>query len=302
MNNRIITPLVGVLALAACGGYADDAEDASAAPELSADEQALAEMPEYWATHYNMGHPGMVADLYSAEAWFLRADGRLASGSEEIGEALEDNAEASPQVAITLGEQKVFGDQAIAWGTYDVSLSPEGAEAVSYGGTYMTHASKIEGEWKIVGHVSNLTDDPFEGFEFTSPEGEPGANEGTMGDLVDGFQTHFNLGHPSMVADFYTEGAMASFSRGGPVHGRAAISNALTELMETTPSHIGINDLMTVDLGDGWALDGGWFEQSEGDGDDPFQIGGYLNLLERADDGSWQIHWAIANAWPASGM
>lgn len=231
-----------------------------------------------------MGHPDMVASVYGPEAWFLGANGRLAEGPEAIAEALGANAAASPQIAITPGDQMIFGDQAVAWGTY------------------MTHSSKIDGEWKIVGHIGNLTDDPFEGFEFTSPEGEPGPNEGTMGDLLSACETHFNLGHPTMVADLYTADAMASFSRGGPMNGREAISGTLANLMEATPSQIQINDLMTNDLGDGWSLDGGWYSLSPPDGGDPVQIGGYLNVLKQAADGSWQIHWSITNAWPADGM
>ncbi len=301
MQNRMLVSLLGMFALAACGGYADESADVSAAPELSADEVALAERSEYWVTHYNMGHPGMVADLYGPDAWFRGANGGLASGVEEIAEALGQNAGASPQLESTLGGQMVFGDHAIAWGTYTMALSPEGAEAVSYGGTYMTHSSKIDGEWKIVGHLSNLTDDPFDDFEFTSPEGEPDPNEGTMGDFIDSYELHFNLGHPSMVADLYTEDAMASFTRGGPIMGRPAISAALTDLMEATPSKLQVNDLMTIDLGDGWALDGGWFAQSLEEGGDPFQVGGYLDLLKQADDGTWQLHWMVTNAWPSDG-
>lgn len=305
MKTRTLTPLFVALAMAACGGDGGDASaeaDAYAAPEMSADEQALADVSEYWATHYNMGHPDMVASVYGPEAWFLASNGRLAVGPEAIAEALGANAAASPQIAVTAGEQMIFGDQAIAWGTYTMTMSPEGAESISYGGTYMTQSAKMDGDWKIVGHIGNLTDDPFEGFEFTSPEGEPGPNEGTMGDLLGAYETHFNLGHPTMVADLYTDDAMASFSRGGPVHGHDAISGTLTTLMETNPSQIQINDMMTNDLGDGWSIDGGWYALSPPDGGDPVQIGGYLNLLKQADDGSWQVHWSVTNAWPVDGM
>lgn len=114
MQNRILVSLLGVFALAACGGDADEGTDASTAPELSADEASLAERSEYGVTHYNMGHPGMVADLYGPDAWFLGSNGGLASGVEEIAEALGQNADASPQLESTLGGQMIFGDQAIA--------------------------------------------------------------------------------------------------------------------------------------------------------------------------------------------
>lgn len=302
MKISTLTPLLAAMMIGACGGDSADTPDASSMPAMSADEQAIAEVAEYWVTHYNMGHPGMVASVYADESWFLAANGRLSEGPAGHEEALGENADASPQIAITPGDEMIFGDVAIGWGTYEMSLSPEGADPISYGGTYMNRLQKIDGDWKIVGALANLTDDPFEGFEFTSPEGEPGPDDETMLDLQSAFETHFNLGHPSMVADFYTEDAMSSFTRGGPTHGRAAISDRLTELMEENPSNIEIHGLGTDEVGDGWAISGGWFAQSPKDGGDPVAMGGFMNLLQQQDDGSWQIHWAVSNGWPADGM
>ena len=305
MKNRILTPLLAAMTIGACGGdYADgtDAGDAPAAPAMSADEQALAANAEYWVTHYNMGHPGMVASLYADESFFLAANGQLSQGPAGIEEALGENAAASPQIEVTPGDDMVFGDVAIGWGTYQMSMTPEGSEAISYGGTYMLRSEKIDGEWKIVGQLGNLTDDPSEGFEFTSPEGEPGEDDETMAELQDNFETHFNLGHASMVADLYTEDAMSSFTRGGPTHGRAAIADRLTQLMEENPTNIEIHGLNTTEVGDGWAISTGWFEQSPKDGGDPIAMGGFMNLLRQQDDGSWHAHWAVSNGWPADGM
>lgn len=307
MDSRIrtLTALFAVAAVACAGETADTPEsapEAEAAPEMSADEQALADMGEYWATHYNMAHPDMVASLYAADAWFLNSNGALSSGPEEIAEMLGANAAMSPQIEITPGDMMVFGDQAVSWGTYTMTMTPEGAEPLSYGGSYLTHSTKIDGEWKIAGHIGNLADEPFEGFEFSSPESEPGANEGTLGDLEAAWETHYNQGHPDMVADLYTEDAMVSFSRGGPVHGRAAIAETLAALMEQNPSQIDINDLATMDLGNGWALDGGWYQMSPQGGGDPTQFGGYFQLVRQAEDGSWQIHWSVSNYWPPAEM
>jgi uncharacterized protein (TIGR02246 family) len=299
---RTLTPALLILAAACAGETADTPPEAEAAPEMSADEQALAEMAEYWATHYNMGHPDMVASLYAPDAWFLGSDGRLSGGPEEIAEALGANAPMSPQIEITPGDMMIFGDQAVGWGTYTITMSPEGAEPMSYGGSYMTHSTKVEGEWKIAGHIGNLTDEPFEGFEFSSPEDEPGPNEGTLAELEAAWETRFNEGNANMVADLYTEDAMVSFSQGGPVHGRAAIAEALAALMEQNPSQIDINDLVTMPMGDGWALDGGWYQMTAPESGDPIQFGGYFQLVRQAEDGSWQIHWAVSNYWPPPEM
>ncbi|MBT3499687.1 MAG: SgcJ/EcaC family oxidoreductase [Gemmatimonadales bacterium] len=304
MKIRTIATLALALALGACASEeATDDAMADATPEASADAQAVTELAEYWATHYNMGHPGMVAGKYADEAWLLSSDGTLSEGSEAIETFLGSTAEMNPQVVITPGEVRVFGDQAVGVGMYEMTLSPEGAEPVSYGGSYMTHNVKVDGAWVIAGHIGNLTDDPFEGFEFSAPEGEAGENQGTMGELTGGWATHYNLGHASMVADYYTEDAMASLSRGGQVMGREAISTALSDMMEARPGRtVDINSLQTWELGDGWALDGGWFASTEAGADAPFQSGGYLNLLKQADDGSWQIHWGVSNAWPTGDM
>ena len=66
MKIRQTLPLLLTVGMVACAGGADDAApEADAAPEMSADEQALAEMADYWATHYNMGHSDMVGALYA---------------------------------------------------------------------------------------------------------------------------------------------------------------------------------------------------------------------------------------------
>jgi uncharacterized protein (TIGR02246 family) len=105
-----------------------------------------------------------------------------------------------------------------------------------------------------------------------------------------------------MVADLYTEDGMVSFSRGGPLHGRTAIAEALAAMMAENPSQIDINDLSTMELGEGWALDGGWYEATDADSGEPTQYGGYFQLMRQADDGSWKIHWAVSNSWPPAEM
>ena len=71
MKLRTSLYLLLVLALAACSGDAADTEAAAdAAPEMSADEMAIAEVAEYWVTHYNMGHPDMVASRYADASWW----------------------------------------------------------------------------------------------------------------------------------------------------------------------------------------------------------------------------------------
>lgn len=290
-----------VLGVGACGGDAAESEDmaAEAAPEMSADETAIAEMAEYWATHYNMGHPEMVASVYAEDAWFLGADGGLANGREAIAGMLGESADMSPQITITPGETMIFGEQAVGYGSYEINMTPEGGEAVTWGGTYMTHSRKIEGEWKIAGHIGNLTNDPFEGFPWTAPEGEPEADEQTdFDELTQNWALHYNMGHASMVADYHTEDGMASFSRGGPQMGRAAIAEQLQVQMDTNGLQLEITELGNQELADGWQLVGGSWTGTAADAESPSVAGGWFNLVRQQDDGSWLIHWTVGNSWP----
>jgi len=304
MKIRTCSTVLLACALAACAG--DEAAEApaaaeAAAPAMSADETALAAAAEYFETHYNLGHAGMVATLYADSAWYLGADGTLAEGAAAIEVFLGSRAAMSPQIEITPGEQMIFGDQAVSYGAYMVTMTPEGAESVNFGGTYMTHSRKIEGEWKVFGHLSNLSAEPFEGYTYNPPAEMPETG-GTMGDFASDFALHYNLGHASMVADRFTEDAMNAMGGAPPQHGRAAISAGLAAGLEANPADLQITDIDTFELGDGWALDGGAWNATPKDGGDPVRGGGYLNLMRQAEDGSWLIHWSVVNAWPLGDM
>ena len=119
---------------------------------------------------------------------------------------------SSPQITFTGGENMFFGDRAVGWGTYSTEgTTPDGAVTTS--GAYMTTFLKVDGDWKIQGLITNFDADPPEGFAYADPPTEapePNTeNAPAMGDLISAYQTHYNLGHPTMVADFYLDDAMA---------------------------------------------------------------------------------------------
>ena len=63
-----------------------------------------------------------------------------------------------------------------------------------------------------------------------------------------------------------------------------------------TGQQIEIHDVGTLDLGGGWALDGGWFVVTATTPDGPMaQEGTYMNLVRQQPDGTWKIHWAVSN-------
>ena len=298
MKIRIVAPVILTLFLVSCGGDVGEA-DAPAAAEMSPDEQALAELREAWAQHYNLHHASMVADYYAEDAVALGADGSVSEGRDAIEAALETQMEGSPTVTLPPpGETMVFGDRAVSMGSYEIETTPAGSDPMSISGSYLISFSKESGEWEITSLVSNYDSPRPEGWAYASMGDEPPEDEGTMTDLVEGYARHWNLGHPSMVADYYTEDAKVAFSDSPVVTGRAAVASELEESMTESPLEITIHDVATWELGEGWALDGGWYQMDAPDGGDPMQAGTYLILCKQADDGSWQIHWLVSNGHP----
>jgi uncharacterized protein (TIGR02246 family) len=271
------------------------------APEMSADQQAIAVIADTWQTSFNAGNAAMVADLYVDDLFQLSANGQNSMGRDAFVAATEETMATSPTISLTPGETLVMGDMAVAWGGYAIEATPPDAEAIAYSGTWITAFTKVSGEWKIMGSLNNYDAVPPEGITFADA-GEPPAEEGTMGDVTEAYETHWNLGHPSMVADLYTDDAMAAFANAPPVNGRAAIEAALTERMGAAPTTIDIHDVGTAELGDGWAIDGGWYEITATDSGEPVQAGSYMTLARQAEDGSWQLHWAVTNGRTADQM
>lgn len=302
MRHREFAFLLTGLLLASCGGEPrEEAEEAEADTAVAvSDEEMLTELTEYWETHYNMHHASMVADRYADSSVVLVADGSVAMGRDQIEAWLSEGMEAmSPTAELSPMHQMVLGDHAVTMGTYSMSGTPEGAEPITYGGTYMALADKDSAGWEIEAMMTNYDSPRPEGWQWADPEEEP-AEEGTMDALVEEYTTHWNLGHPTMVADYYTDDAVVSFANGPMLHGKEAVSAALEAVFET-PTQITIHDVQTTELGEGYRLDGGWYELADSDGA-PVEGGMYLGLARQQDDGSWKIHWFITNAIPAQGM
>jgi len=301
MNTRTLSAALVALSLAACGGDTEEVAEAPATPEMSADEMAIDQIRQDWVTHYNMGHASVVAGYYQEDAWSLGADGTNSTTREAIEADMAMRIEASsPQIELTQGETMLFGDRAVSWGTYATTAEgPDGS--VSQSGTFMTTFLKTDGDWKIQGVITNFDAAPPEGFPYVEGTGDVPANEGTMTELVSAYETHWNLDHPSMVADLYTADTRVAFADAPMIQGRDAVDARLTETMGAGPTSIAINDLGTVDLGDGWALDGGWYVISAPDDGPAQRTGMYLSLVQQTADGP-RLHWAVTNGRPADGM
>lgn len=309
MKLRSTLPLFVGLILAGCAGdtgeeTAEATEMASAETEMadegtadaSADMAALADMAEQFETHYNMYHPDMVADFYAEDAVALMANGGVQEGRAAIEARLTADMEGQPTLSLDQAESIVSGDVAVTRGTWAVETTADG-QAMALGGNYLTMQRRVDGAWKIGMVVTNYDAPPPEGTPLGEVPGEAPADEGTMTEIVEYFQTHYNMGHGTMVGtQLYTDDAWASFANAPAVSGPAAIGAELQARADAGASNLVIHDVATIPMGDGMAVDAGWYEMDTADG----PVGGsYILLAEQADDGSWKIKWQVSNGMPA---
>ncbi len=286
-----------VLTIVGCGG--GDQEATAGEPEetvaVADDATVIAEMTDYFETHYNMHHASMIADLYAEDAGFMAASGQVLEGREAIVAYFQQGMdEISPQISVDQAEQMVLGDVAVTRGTYDITGEAEGS-AVSYGGAFLNVLRRAGDEWQVHGAVSNFSMDAGDMW-VGMPEGaEAPPENSTLTALAEAYETHFNLGHPSMVADLYTSDAKVSFAGQGWISGSEAIGQALAESVDGSVQ-LDIHGIETIDLGNGAAIDSGWYENTV-DGEQ-VSWGTYALLAQQNADGEWRIHWLVANGSP----
>ena len=276
---------------AATDGAATDGADAAA--EVTAGLDALRTS---YVEHYNMGHPDMVADMYTEDAFGLMADGSVLSGREAIAGALAEQMAASPRLALDQLDQMVFGDTVITIGTWSVTVTPdEGADPVTRGGHYMAAHMRGDAGWKVGGVITNYdVQQSAEALQGTVPP-EPPEEESMLGSFLEAYEAAWNAGDAEGVAALYAEDAWYAGADLPAVEGREAIQGIMEQRLR---GQIDIHGVGSWDLGDGWVLDGGWFEirgATEGD-----YVGSYWNLTRGTGDGQRQVHWLVSNGRPES--
>ena len=292
--------LVGVLTFA-CGGSAEpeaEAPDAAPVAESMDDEAAIRALGDDYVLHFNMGHGSMVADFYTDEAVLLAANGDVRNGREDIAARLEaDIAAASPTVSVETTDVRVMGDGAAAVGNYQIDAAPEGADPTSTTGHWMGFYQKADGAWKISALVTNYdAADESRGVVDNDDPPPPDLADGMLSSLADYYSTHFNMGHASMVADTFADGAVAGFADAPLAHGREAITAEMEESIAMGSPQLTIHPVEEVDLGDGWVGSGGWYQNDLTiDGGSAIQIGSYLLLAALGDDGEYKIHYLVGN-------
>ena len=127
-------------------------------------------------------------------------------------------------------------------------------------------------------------DEAPETVEVTTQEFESPA--AAIATLAADYETHYNLGHASMVADMYTADAIIQTSTSEVVEGREAIAAANQQFMTTLSPELSINPIEQVMVGD-WMLDRGSFtNEVEPEGAEPTTLtGSYMSLWQRTPDG-----------------
>ncbi len=284
----------------ACGGGeqapATDAE-AAEAPEATGPVSEIVALGDYYETHFNMHHASMVADLYQPDAVFLPANGAVHEGREAIMAATEETMTGiSPQLTITPEEHMVLGERAVTRGSYTVSGTPAEGDPIAYGGSYMTLLVREGADWRIEGAINNYNADMPPEMWVGPGDDEPPPEDGLMKELAEAYQTHFNLGHAEMVADFFTDDARVSFGGEPWVEGKAAILASIQERMAQGSPQLTIHDVTTTDLGDGTMMDSGWYELALETAEGPARVTGMYASLARQDaEGNWKIHWFVGN-------
>lgn len=282
--------------LAACQGADRGGEMADETMTPAGDAtRAIADLTASYEQHYNLGHAPQTAALYTDSAIALMADGTVARGRAEIEEYLGGQiANGSPQLSIELVDTKSMGDTAMSIGSWHVTSTPAGADTVHVGGHWMAAYERTSDGWKAMALITNYDSEPTPEMLSGQVPSEPPAEASAMGSLADAFEAAWNGGEAAAVAALYAENAWVSYSNQPVSEGRAAIEAALQRQMRGT---IEIHGVKSVDLGDGWGADGGWYLISGGG--QPSYGGNYMLLAHTGSDGAPRIQWAVSNGRPA---
>jgi len=298
MNKYLRWTLLPVaLLIGACqaaDGGADAAAEAEAAAALAADEAALDELREGYASHYNMGHADVVTDYFQDDGVGLFADGTVARGRDAILAFQQGQmAEGSPQVVLTDLHRKIFGNHALSMGRWDVSITAEGADPVQVGGHYMTASEKGPDAWKLMGVISNYDRQQSAEMLQGTASAEPPAEESTMGDMLRAYEAAWNAGDAAAVTELYADDAKAAFADLPLVEGKVLIGEIMADRVA---GQMELHGVRTVDLGDGWTVDGGWYRMT-GLETGNF-VGNYWTVSHEDEDGVRKIDWVVSNGRP----
>jgi uncharacterized protein (TIGR02246 family) len=304
MQLKTLAPVVLGLGLTvglvACSqeGAEEAYQQAATATYASAD--LLAEVRDQYIEHYNLGHAPAVAGLYTEDGVYMPASGSIGLGRNAISGVLEGSVAASPTLEITALETIIEGDVAFERGTYGVTMTPEGAEPVSFSGNYLTFSKRqSDDSFKLHWVLSNYDAAPSPAVAASMTQGTAAVESGgdaALDALRETWQNAYNQADGATTAALHTEDGFIMFADAPAIEGRAAFAASLEEVFATSP----MNEITQIDtqiLGD-WAVARGVYEQqmTSPDGAAMSQSGYWLYVGRKGDDGAWKIHWIISNA------
>lgn len=314
LRSLLILFLATVVTVGCAGEPAEDAQPAAPAepaepaePAAAPDDPdaAMADLVAEYVRHYNLGHPEMVADLHTDDGVFLGADGTVAAGRAAMVERLTADMEPSPTLAVEVAEALRFGDVLTGRGSWTIEVTPAGADPVHQSGSWLSVVEQVDGAWKNDLLATNDDAPAPAGAPADPAPGMPPATDAThqaLSDLAAEYARHFNLGHASMVADFFTEDGVAMYAESEPAVGREAITAALEARMATGSPQLTIHQTGVRALAGGAFVTTGWVEiEATVDGQTVTRQGNYVTVNEPTDDGSFLIRWALSNL-PNPGM
>lgn len=121
------------------------------------------------------------------------------------------------------------------------------------------------------------------------------ADRAAVAALADYYETHFNMGHGSMVAGKFAENGLSWTGNGGMAFGREAIGAALTAQIEATSPTIDLTQDEILLFGD-YAVTRGTFSLTGTlDGAAIENTGNYMSVSSRGEDGTWRIEGGVSN-------
>jgi len=120
------------------------------------------------------------------------------------------------------------------------------------------------------------------------------ADAASLAAFVDGWATHYNMGHGSMVADFFAEDGLDWSGAGGMAFGREAIAASLQGAIDASSPHLTVAMDDQVISGSFAVARGTYSTEGTVDGEATSNSGYWMSFSEMID-GEWKLHGLVSN-------
>jgi len=120
------------------------------------------------------------------------------------------------------------------------------------------------------------------------------ADAASLAAFISDWETHYNMGHGSMVADFFNEDGLMWSGAGGMAFGREAIAAMLQGAIDAASPHLTVAIDDQVISGDFAVARGTYSSEGTVDGEAAGSSGYWMSYSEMTD-GEWKLHGLISN-------